>query len=160
MAINAGDTAWVLASGALVLFMTPGLAIFYGGMVRAKSTLNMMMMSFAAMGVTTILWTLYAYSLAFGKDSSHGFLGNFDHLGLAGTINSVLGAPGHEIPSLAFVMFQLTFAIITVALLSGAIADRAKFSAWLIFVAAWITLVNSPVAVSYTHLTLPTTSRV
>ena len=146
MAINAGDTAWVLASGALVLFMTPGLAIFYGGMVRAKSTLNMMMMSFAAMGVTTILWTLYAYSLAFGKDSSHGFLGNFDHLGLAGTINSVLGAPGHEIPSLAFIMFQLTFAIITVALLSGAIADRAKFSAWLIFVAAWITLVYSPVA--------------
>ncbi len=84
MVINAGDTAWVLASGALVLFMTPGLAIFYGGMVRAKSTLNMMMMSFAAMGITTILWTLYAYSLAFGKDSGGGFLGNLNHIGLAG----------------------------------------------------------------------------
>jgi Amt family ammonium transporter len=146
MPINAGDTAWVLASGALVLFMTPGLAIFYGGMVRAKSTLNMMMMSFAAMGVTTVLWTVYAYSLSFGKDVSHGLLGNLEHAGLAGTINAVLGAPGHEIPSLAFVMFQMTFAIITVALLSGAIADRAKFSAWLIFVVAWISLVYSPVA--------------
>ncbi|MEI8223063.1 MAG: ammonium transporter [Actinomycetes bacterium] len=146
MVINAGDTAWVLASGALVLFMTPGLAIFYGGMVRAKSTLNMMMMSFAAMGITTILWTLYAYSLAFGKDSGGGFLGNLKHIGLAGTINSVLGSPGHEIPTLAYVMFQLTFAIITVALLSGAIADRAKFSAWVIFVIAWITIVYSPVA--------------
>jgi Amt family ammonium transporter len=146
MPINAGDTAWVLASGALVLFMTPGLAIFYGGMVRAKSTLNMMMMSFAAMGVTTVLWTVYAYSLSFGKDISHGFLGNLEHVGLAGTINAVIGAPGHEIPDLAFVMFQMTFAIITVALLSGAIADRAKFSAWLIFVVAWISLVYSPVA--------------
>ena len=146
MVINAGDTAWVLASGALVLFMTPGLAIFYGGMVRAKSTLNMMMMSFAAMGITTILWTLYAYSLSFGKDSGGGFLGNFSHIGLAGTIDSIVGAPGHEIPTLAFVMFQMTFAIITVALLSGAIADRAKFSAWIIFVIAWITIVYSPVA--------------
>lgn len=146
MAINAGDTAWVLASGALVLFMTPGLAIFYGGMVRAKSTLNMMMMSFAAMGVTTILWTLYAYSLSFGNDASHGLIGNLKHVGLAGTISSVLGSPGHQIPMLAFVMFQMTFAIITVALLSGAIADRAKFSAWLIFVIAWITVVYSPVA--------------
>lgn len=146
MVINAGDTAWVLASGALVLFMTPGLAIFYGGMVRAKSTLNMMMMSFAAMGITTILWILYAYSLSFGKDSGGGFLGNFSHIGLAGTIDSILGAPGHEIPTLAFVMFQMTFAIITVALLSGAIADRAKFSAWIIFVIAWITIVYSPIA--------------
>ncbi len=146
MAINAGDTAWVLASGALVLFMTPGLAIFYGGMVRAKSTLNMMMMSFSAMGITTILWTAYAYSLAFSKDVGHGLLGNLSHIGLAGTIDSVTGAPGHAIPELAFVMFQMTFAIITVALLSGAIADRAKFSAWIIFVIAWITIVYSPVA--------------
>jgi ammonium transporter, Amt family len=144
--INTGDTAWVLMSGALVLFMTPGLAIFYGGMVRAKSTLNMMMMSFAAIGVTTILWVLYAYSLAFGKDTGSGLIGNLDHIGLAKTIDQVVGEPGHTIPTLAFVMFQLTFAIITVALLSGAIADRAKYSSWILFVGLWITLVYAPIA--------------
>ncbi len=144
-AINSGDTAWVLASAALVLFMTPGLAIFYGGMVRAKSALNMMMMSFAAMGVTTIIWVLYGYSLAFGK-SQGGFIGGFDHLGLSSTIDQVTGPEGHQIPVLAFAMFQLTFAIITVALLSGAIADRAKYGSWVIFVGAWITLVYLPVA--------------
>ena len=143
-AINAGDTAWVLMSGALVLFMTPALALFYGGMVRAKSALNMMMMSFAAMGITTIIWVLYGYSLAFGKSNS-GLIGGFEHLGLAGTLDQVVGGEGHEIPTLAFVMFQLTFAIITVALLSGAIADRAKFGSWVIFVATWITLVYLPI---------------
>jgi Amt family ammonium transporter len=144
-AINSGDTAWVLASGALVLFMTPGLAIFYGGMVRAKSALNMMMMSFAAMGMTTIIWVLYGYSLAFGT-SHKGLIGGFDHLGLAATLDQVTGPEGHQIPVLAFAMFQLTFAIITVALLSGAIADRAKFGSWVLFVAVWITLVYLPVA--------------
>ncbi len=144
-AVNAGDTAWVLASGALVLFMTPALAIFYGGMVRAKSALNMMMMSFSAMGITTIIWVLYGYSLAFGK-SHGGLIGGLDHLGLGGTLDQVVGGEGHQIPTLAFAMFQLTFAIITVALLSGAIADRAKFGSWVIFVAAWITLVYLPVA--------------
>jgi len=144
-AINSGDTAWVLASGALVLFMTPGLAIFYGGMVRAKSALNMMMMSFAAMGITTIIWVLYGFSLAFGK-SHGGLIGGFDHLGLASTLDQVTGPEGHQIPVLAFAMFQLTFAIITVALLSGAIADRAKFGSWVLFVAVWITLVYLPVA--------------
>ena len=144
-AINSGDTAWVLASAALVLFMTPGLAIFYGGMVRAKSALNMMMMSFAAIGVTTIIWVLYGYSLTFGK-SQGGFIGNLDYIGLSNTLDQVTGAEGHQIPVLAFAMFQLTFAIITVALLSGAIADRAKYGSWVIFVAAWITLVYIPVA--------------
>ena len=143
--INSGDTAWVLASGALVLFMTPGLAIFYGGMVRAKSALNMMMMSFAAIGITTIIWVLYGFSLAFGK-SHGGLIGGFDHLGLASTLDQVTGPEGHQIPVLAFAMFQLTFAIITVALLSGAIADRAKFGSWVLFVAVWITLVYLPVA--------------
>jgi Amt family ammonium transporter len=143
-AINTGDTAWVLMSDALVLFMTPGLAIFYGGMVRAKSTLNMMMMSFAAIGTTTILWVLYVYSLAFGSGS--GLIGGFDHIGLAKTVNEVVGEPGHTIPSLAFVMFQLTFAVITVALLSGAIADRAKYSAWVLFTGVWVTLVYAPIA--------------
>jgi Amt family ammonium transporter len=144
-AINSGDTAWVLASAALVLFMTPGLAIFYGGMVRAKSALNMMMMSFAAMGVTTIIWVLYGYSLAFGK-SNGGIIGSFDHLGLSSTLDQVTGPEGHQIPVLAFAMFQLTFAIITVALLSGAIADRAKYGSWVLFVGVWITLVYLPVA--------------
>ena len=144
-AINSGDTAWVLASGALVLFMTPGLAIFYGGMVRAKSALNMMMMSFAAIGMTTIIWVLYGYSLAFGN-SHGGLIGGFDHLGLAATLDQVTGPEGHQIPVLAFAMFQLTFAIITVALLSGAIADRAKFGSWVLFVGVWITLVYIPVA--------------
>ena len=144
-AINSGDTAWVLASAALVLFMTPGLAIFYGGMVRAKSALNMMMMSFAAMGVTTIIWVLYGYSLAFGK-SQGGLIGNLDHIGLSSTLDQVTGAEGHQIPVLAFAMFQLTFAIITVALLSGAIADRAKYGSWVVFVGVWITLVYLPVA--------------
>jgi Amt family ammonium transporter len=144
-AINSGDTAWVLASAALVLFMTPGLAIFYGGMVRAKSVLNMMMMSFAAMGVTTIIWVLYGYSLAFGK-SQGGFIGGLDHLGLSSTLDQVTGPEGHQIPVLAFAMFQLTFAIITVALLSGAIADRARYGSWVLFVGVWITLVYLPVA--------------
>ncbi len=142
--VNTGDTAWVLASGALVLFMTPALAIFYGGMVRAKSALNMMMMSFTAMGITTIIWVLYGYSLAFGT-SQNGLIGGLDHLGLSGTLDQVVGAEGHQIPTLAFAMFQLTFAIITVALLSGAIADRAKFGSWAIFVGAWITLVYLPI---------------
>jgi len=103
--VNTGDTAWVLASGALVLFMTPALAIFYGGMVRAKSALNMMMMSFTAMGITTIIWVLYGYSLAFGT-SQNGLIGGLDHLGLSGTLDQVVGAEGHQIPTLAFAMFQ------------------------------------------------------
>lgn len=135
----------MLASAALVLFMTPGLAIFYGGMVRAKSALNMMMMSFAAIGITTIIWVLYGYSLTFGK-SQGGFIGDLGHVGLSGTLDQVVGAEGHQIPTLAFAMFQLTFAIITVALLSGAIADRAKYGSWVLFVAAWVTLVYIPVA--------------
>jgi Amt family ammonium transporter len=144
--INSGDTAWVLASGALVLFMTPGLSIFYGGMVRAKSALNMMMMSFAAIGVTTIIWVLYGYSLAFGPDNGTGFIGNFSQLGLTNAINQTVGTNGHHIPTLAYAMFQLTFAIVTVALLSGAIADRTKYGSWVLFVGVWITLVYIPVA--------------
>ncbi len=144
--INGADTAWVLASGALVLLMTPALALFYGGLVRTKSTLNMMMMSFAAIGVGTIVWILWGYSLAFGPDSGQGLIGDLTHVGLNGTLDTAVGAEGHQIPTLAFVMFQMTFAIITVALLSGAIADRAKFGAWVLFVAVWITLIYAPVA--------------
>ena len=143
--INAADTTWLLVSGLLVLFMTPGLALFYGGMVRAKSALNMMMMSFSAMAVVTVIWVLYGYSIAFGEDHG-GMIGSLKHLGLRDTLSSTFGAEGHQIPTLAFSMFQLTFAIITVALLSGTIADRVKFSSWLIFVGAWVTLVYAPIS--------------
>ena len=146
LAINGADTAWVLASGALVLLMTPALALFYGGLVRTKSTLNMMMMSFAAIGVGTIVWILWAYSLAFGPDTGQGLIGDLTHGGLNGTLDTAVGAEGHQIPTLAFVMFQMTFAIITVALLSGAIADRAKFGAWVLFIALWVTLIYAPIA--------------
>ena len=131
MTPSSGDTAWVLTSAALVLLMTPGLALFYGGMVRAKSVLNMMMMSFGALGLISVLWVLYGYSLAFGDDVFAGLVGNLDFVGLKGLLSAApLGGVEGEaagIPPLAFVGFQAVFAIITVALISGAIADRAKF---------------------------------
>ena len=147
MTINSGDTAWVLASAALVLLMTPGLALFYGGMVRAKSVLNMMMMSFGAMATISVVWVLWGYSEAFG-DSWHGLVGNpFQHFGLSGLLGDrAFGAKGDLIPALAFVAFQAVFAIITVALISGAIADRAKFSTWMVFTVVWATIVYFPVA--------------
>jgi Amt family ammonium transporter len=145
-AINGADTAWVMTSAALVLLMTPGLALFYGGMVRSKSVLNMIMMSFSAMGVITVVWVIVGFSLAFGTDYGGGFIGNFEHFGLTNALNQPVGPEGHQIPLLAFVMFQLTFAIVTTALLSGAIADRAKFSSWIVFMIAWALLVYVPIA--------------
>ena len=156
---DTGDTAWMLASSALVLLMTPGLAFFYGGMVRARSVLNMIMMSVSAMGVVTVLWVLYGYSMSFGDDRG-GVVGNpTDYWGLAKLIggNAVKGDPTKGVsqvdiplagtmPATVFVAFQLMFAIITVALISGAVADRLKFSAWLVFSALWATLVYFPVA--------------
>jgi len=128
--LNSGDTAWMLMSCALVLLMTPGLALFYGGMVRAKGVLNMMMMSFISMGIVSVLWVLYGYSMAFGKDLGNGLLGNpFEMFGLTDQIapDSFFGG----IPTSVFIAFQAMFAIITVALISGAIADRAKFGGWI-----------------------------
>ncbi|HEY8653478.1 MAG TPA: ammonium transporter [Dermatophilaceae bacterium] len=157
MTIDTGDTAWVLASAALVLLMTPGLALFYGGMVRAKSALNMMMMSFGAMATIGVTWVLWGYSEAFGN-SWHGLIGNpFQHFGLGNLLSgdaaifgykaAASGVPAHGgIPALAFVAFQAVFAIITVALISGAIADRAKYSTWLIFTVIWATVVYFPIA--------------
>ncbi|GAA1812928.1 ammonium transporter [Planosporangium flavigriseum] len=144
--INYGDTAWVLASSALVLLMTPGLALFYGGMVRTKSVLNMLMMNFAAMGVVSVLWVAYGYALSFSTDRFHGLIGGSDAFGLRGTFDALTGADGDKIPVLAFAAFQLMFAIITPALISGAIADRAKFGSWILFVAVWTTVVYFPVA--------------
>jgi ammonium transporter, Amt family len=154
---DTGDTAWMLASSALVLLMTPGLAFFYGGMVRARSVLNMIMMSISAMGVVTVLWVLYGYSMAFGNDKDD-FVGDpLEYFGLKGLIggNSAAAAAGKAatdiplagtLPMNVFVAFQLMFAIITVALISGAVSDRLKFSAWLVFAGLWATLVYFPVA--------------
>jgi ammonium transporter, Amt family len=156
---DTGDTAWMLASSALVLLMTPGLAFFYGGMVRTRSVLNMLMMSISSMGVVTVLWVLYGYSMSFGDDK-WGIVGKpSDYWGLAKLIggNSVKADPSKSVtavdiplagtmPATVFVAFQLMFAIITVALISGAVADRLKFSAWLVFSGLWATLVYFPVA--------------
>jgi ammonium transporter, Amt family len=143
--VNTGDTAWVLISAALVLLMTPGLALFYGGMVRAKSVLNMMMMSFGALALISVLWVIYGYSVAFGNDVGGGLLGNpGEFFGLAGLMEDTTAEGG--LPVLAFVGFQAVFAIITVALISGAIADRARFGAWMVFAGVWATVVYFPVA--------------
>ncbi|MGW5771287.1 ammonium transporter [Streptomyces longwoodensis] len=140
--IDTGDTAWLLAATALVLLMTPGLALFYGGMVRTKSVLNMLMMSFVSIALVTVVWLAAGYSLAFGGDTAAGLVGGLDHLGLAGIgPGSVTGT----VPTLLFATFQLTFAIVTAALVSGAVADRAKFAAWLVFVPVWALLVYVPV---------------
>jgi ammonium transporter, Amt family len=145
MDLNSGDTAWVLASAALVLFMTPGLALFYGGMVRAKNVLAMLMQNFFAMGIVTVLWVLFGFSLAFGNLGDGGWLGNFDFVGLKDLTNGVSTfAPG--VPDLAFVAYQLTFAIITPALITGAVADRMRWSAWVGFIVLWSVLVYLPVA--------------
>jgi Amt family ammonium transporter len=145
--LSAGDTAWVLASSALVLLMTPGLAFFYGGMVRAKSALNMMMMSMIAIAVVSVLWVIYGFKLAFGYEANSPWYGSFSLSGLGDAVNELTNNGGiYPIPLLVFATFQLMFAIITPALISGAIADRAKFVSWTIFVALWVTVVYFPVA--------------
>ncbi|HEX6358274.1 ammonium transporter [Actinophytocola sp.] len=154
MSLNAGDTAWVLASAALVMLMTPGLAFFYGGMVRSKSVLNMLMLNFISLAVITVLWALFGFSLSFGNDVGGGLLGNLDWAGLTEGVGKLAGFgtdenpwPGADaLPVLAFAMFQLMFAIITPALISGAIADRAKFWSWVVFLVLWGTVVYFPVA--------------
>src|SRR6187549_2544089 len=145
--IDTGTTAWLLASAALVLLMTPGLAFFYGGMVRAKSVLNMMMMSFISIGTIAVIWVVYAYGLAFGPDALGGFVGNpSDFVGLNGVSNDASLAASYGVPFLVMVAFQATFAIITVALISGSVADRMKFAAWTVFTIVWVTLVYTPIA--------------
>jgi Amt family ammonium transporter len=145
--LNGGDTAWMLASTALVLLMTPGLAFFYGGMVRTKSVLNMMMMSMITMGIVSVLWVIYGFELAFGHSADSPWYGGIGFSGFGGMVNDFTNNGGvYPIPILVFAAFQLMFAIITPALISGAIADRAKFSSWAIFVAIWSTVVYFPVA--------------
>ncbi|TMK84015.1 MAG: ammonium transporter, partial [Actinobacteria bacterium] len=144
--IDAGDTAWVLAAAALVLFMTPGLAFFYGGMVRGKNVLGMLMQNVFCMGLVSVLWAFVAFSLAFGKDHG-GVIGGFDLVGLKGLFSgTVPGLQALTVPALAFVAFQMMFAIITPALITGATADRMRFGGWLLFLALWSIFVYAPVA--------------
>jgi len=145
--LNGGDTAWMLASTALVLLMTPGLAFFYGGMVRTKSVLNMMMMSMVTIGIVSILWVIYGFELAFGHSGDSPWYGGIGFSGFGGMVDELTNNGGmYPIPVLVFAAFQLMFAIITPALISGAIADRAKFTSWAVFVAIWSTVVYFPVA--------------
>ncbi|HOA57323.1 MAG TPA: ammonium transporter [Dermatophilaceae bacterium] len=144
--VDTGDTAWLLVSSALVLLMAPGLALFYGGMVRSKSVLNMMMMTFGALAVILIVWTVVGYSLAFGDDLGAGLLGNpLQYAGLGQLLSPAADGVG-TVPAILFAVFQGLFCVITGALVSGAIADRARFGAWLVFIGAWTILVYAPVA--------------
>jgi len=143
--MNPGDTAFILVSSALVMLMTPGLALFYGGMVRSKNVLSTLMQSFIALGLVSIIWVLWGYSLAFGTDVG-GLIGGFDFVGLKGVGMEPHPDYGSTIPHLLFMVFQCMFAVITPALITGAFAERMKFSAFLIFVALWVTLVYSPLA--------------
>jgi Amt family ammonium transporter len=145
MSVNTGDTAWILMSSALVMLMTPGLALFYGGMVRRKNLLSTIMMSFACLGLIGLLWVVYGYSLSFGTDHG-GLIGGFNFLGLMNVGQEPSPVYATTVPHLAFMIFQAMFAIITVALFTGAVVERVKFSALLIFSALWLTVVYAPVA--------------
>jgi Amt family ammonium transporter len=144
VSINAADTAWMMISTALVMLMTPGLALFYGGMVRSKNVLSTIMMSFVCLGVIGILWSLYGYSLAFGTDIG-GIIGGLNYVGLR-DVGQAPGPYAPTVPHLAFMVFQMMFAVITVALITGAVVERVKFSAILAFAILWFTLVYIPVA--------------
>jgi len=155
--LNTGDTAWILISSALVLFMLPGLALFYGGMVRSKNVLSTVMHSFVAMGIVGVQWAIIGYSLSFGPDAGGGLVGNLSKVLLNGLISFKDGNPVYAlfqnvptepgaIPEYVFAMFQCMFAMITVALVSGAVAERIKFSAYCLFVLLWTTLVYDPLA--------------
>jgi len=148
--MDQGNTTFILLSAALVLLMAPGLAFFYGGLVKAKSVISMMMMTFGAAGLIGVLWVLYGYAIAFANDGVSTYTGIPGVIGIDWSfigLGSLLETPeGAAYPPLAFVAFQATFAIITVALVSGAIADRAKFGSWMIFAGIWATIVYFPVA--------------
>jgi ammonium transporter, Amt family len=148
--LDTGNTAWVLVSAALVLLMTPGLAFFYGGMVRSKNVLGMLMQNYVTIGVVSVLWVLVVYSIAFGKDAGvHGLFGNLHQFGLAHMHENVAGYSGplaQTIPPIVFVAFQLMFAVITPALITGATADRLKFGAFCLFIGIWLIVVYGPIA--------------
>jgi len=144
--LNSGDTAWMLTSTALVMLMTlPGVALFYGGLTKKENVLNTIFLSFMAFAITSIIWVIYGYPLAFGTDVM-GIIGNPANILMNGIDPNVLAPLAPTIPLFVYVAFQMTFAAITVALISGAIVDRMKFSAWLAFVPIWITLVYLPIS--------------
>ena len=144
MRVDTGDTAWVLTAAALVMFMTPGLALFYGGLVRAKNVLGTVMQSLIALGVVTVLWALIGYSVAFGPDLG-ALTGGLQHLGLHG-VGAEPAVLAPTVPASAFMVFQLMFAVITPALITGAFAERMRFGGYLVFLALWSVLVYAPVA--------------
>ena len=144
MNVNSGDTAWLLVCAALVMFMTPGLAFFYGGLVRAKNVVGTMMQSFIALALVTVLWVLIGYTLAFGPDKG-GIIGGLDFIGLS-HVGAAPSAYAPTVPATAFMVFQMMFAIITPALIAGAFAERMRFSGYLMFIGLWSILVYAPVA--------------
>jgi Amt family ammonium transporter len=144
--IDTGDTAWVLISTALVMLMTPGLALFYGGLVRRKNVLSTIMHSFFILGVVSVTWVLWGYTLAFGPDSGIGIIGRLDWLGLEGVTGEPSDTYATTVPHLAFMAFQMMFAIITPALITGAFAERKRFKAFVLFSIVWSTLVYAPIA--------------
>ena len=146
MEMNTGDTAWVLVSTALVLFMTPGLALFYGGMVRSKNVLNMLMKNFFTISIVTLIWIVIGFTLAFGPDAGGGIIGKLDFIGLKNISVDTMLPNATTIPGLVFVAFQMMFAIITPALITGAVAERMKFTAWVVFCTLWSLIVYSLVA--------------
>jgi Amt family ammonium transporter len=145
MVINSGDNTWLLISTSLVMLMTPGLAFFYGGMVRRKNTLSTIMMSFMALGLIGILWVLYGYSISFSKDIL-GIIGGLNYLGLNNVGQTPSSVYATTVPHLSFMAFQMMFAVITVALITGAVVERMKFSAILVFAIIWFTVVYCPIA--------------
>jgi Amt family ammonium transporter len=144
--VDTGDTAWVLACTALVLLMTPGLALFYAGMVRAKNALSMLMQNFVTIAVVSVTWVLVGYSIAFGPDAGGGLTGDLSLLGLRGADDAVSGFDTLTIPPVAFMGFQLMFGILTTALLTGAVADRMRFAGFVALAAVWSILVYAPLA--------------
>ncbi|CVK20252.1 ammonium transporter [Sporomusa sphaeroides] len=144
-AVDTGDTAFVLVCAALVMLMTPGLALFYGGMVRTKNALSTIMQSFFVIGLVTVQWTLFGYSLAFGPDIGH-FIGSLDWIGLNGVGQAPNADYSATIPHQAFMIFQSMFAVLTVALITGAFAERMKFGAFVVFALLWTTFVYDPIA--------------
>jgi Amt family ammonium transporter len=149
MELDPGNTAWVLMATALVLFMTPGLALFYGGMVRGKNVLGMLMQNIFAMGLLAVVWVAIAFSLAFGDAGNAGFIGNFDYVWLKDVGPALTDQEFLSFLTIPFVLFcayQMTFAIITPALITGATADRLKFGAYAVFIGVWLVLVYAPIA--------------
>ena len=144
--ISAGDTAWILMSAALVMLMTPGLALFYGGLVRRKNVLSTIMHSFFILGLVSVTWVLWGYTLAFGPDTGMGLIGGLDWLALEGVTGEPSSVYATTVPHLAFMAFQMMFAIITPALITGAFAERKRFKAFVLFAVAWSTIVYAPIA--------------